>query len=98
MAKNPTSSKSEIDTFYVKASTKTIGGKLNNENKGILGFSSLKNKMHPLVCKQQTINSIGAVYSPSFSNKQELQQERLVIKWSFDYLFVIKNMHPISIL
>jgi erythromycin esterase len=98
MAKNPTSSKSEIDTFYVKASTKTIGGILNNENKRILGFSSLINKMHPFVCKQQTINSIGAVYSPSFSAKKAMHQERLILKKSFDYLFVVKQMLPISLL
>ncbi len=72
----------------------TIEDQLKDKNRGLLGFSAIKNKGHELVAKKQMINDLGAEYNMESAGKKNFYTEQLRLSASFDYFFVIKEMHP----
>lgn len=72
----------------------TIEDQLKDKNNGLLGINIGKNREHELVDKKQMINNFGAEYNMVSAGKKNFYKEHLRLSASFDYFFVIKEMHP----
>ncbi len=71
----------------------TLEDQLKDKNRGLLGINIGKNRGHELVDKKQMINNFGAEYNMVSAGKKNFYKEHLRLSASFDYLFVIKEMH-----
>jgi erythromycin esterase len=86
--------KSNLIDFRVGENPQTLGAMLSANNKGILGIDIGVNTHHPLITENQLINDVGAVYSYITAQKENYYTEKIKLKRSFDYLFIVDEMHP----
>jgi erythromycin esterase len=96
MTKDSSQRKNIMSILKVKEIPKTVGCLLTNENKGILGLDMKINESHPLVQQSQFINHIGAEYNytSAHHNQGSFYAEKIKLKRSFNYLFIVNEMHP----